>query len=83
MKLYNLKDFSSRSWFRFHDTKILQRERDLETRLRMSGSPVLEFDFRYKYFSSFKYDHEKVKHIPIDIARILSENYRDSLSLDL
>ena len=82
MKQYNLKDFSSHSRESFTIKKLLNRERDLEIRIRNSGYPVQHFeDVRFTKYYSPSYRHS-ITDIPIVIQRILADNYRNSLSFD-
>lgn len=81
MKTYNLRDFSVQSRIKFNQDLALRRERDLEIRVRNSGHSVQEFEnVRFTKYYSPSYRHSVV-HLPIDLQRILADNYRDSLSL--
>ena len=81
-KSYNLKNVDKQKAIAFKKRLLIKRERDLEIRLRNSGHSVLEFEnVRFnKYFSpSWR---RSITEIPIDIQRILVDDYRESLSHD-
>lgn len=82
MKSYNLKDCTSvDKRIAFKKRMSLIRERDLEIRVRNSGHSVQEFEnVRFVKYYSPSYRHSVV-HLPIDMQRLLADNYRDSLSL--
>lgn len=63
--------------------KLKARERDLEISIRNAGFPVIPYDevMFTKYLTPrFKRD---VLNLPIDVQRLLSDNYRDSLYDDI
>lgn len=64
--------------FRLDQAKI--REHNLEIQIRNAGFPVEEVqNIRFSKYGYYSYDHDKILKIPIDIQRILADNYRQSL----
>ena len=80
MHEYNLKDFSSHAMSDFKLNKARKREYNLQIMIRNAGFPVEEYQkIRFNKFFSPSIHREKVKALPIDIQRILAEEYRTSL----
>lgn len=80
MREYNLKEFSPKAISEFMLEKARKREYNLEIMVRNSGFPVENYkDVRFNKFFTPSVHREKLKKLPIDIQRLLADEYRESL----
>lgn len=83
MSQYNLKDFSIKAMSEFKINQARKREYNLAIMIRNAGYPVEEFEnIRFNKFFTPSIHREKLKKLPIDIQRLLAEEYRESLYED-
>ena len=80
MREYNIKDFSPQNIALFNLKKAQRREYNLQIMIRNSGYPVEDYkDVRFNKFFTPSIHRKKLKALPIDLQRLLADEYRESL----